>query len=107
MIPKNIQNATIDTQIITMDHDNNVQEEKMNLREAAEDLILQNQTLEALIKGLEGDIEIFKHDEEGKWTPADIVRFTMQLNIMKDKIARNSKAINDLVTKHMAEHSNI
>jgi hypothetical protein len=68
-------------------------------REHIEDLILQNKTLDALIKGLTGDIEIFKNDKEGKWTPADIVRFTMQLNIMKDKKARNLDAINKIIKK--------
>jgi hypothetical protein len=76
-------------------------EEELTPLEKREELVLQNQTLEALIKGLEGDIEIFKNDNEGKWTPADIVRFTMQLNVMKDKIERNSKAINDLITEQM------
>jgi hypothetical protein len=57
-------------------------------RDLIEDLILQNKTLDALIKGLEGDIEIFKKNEEGTWTPADIVRFTVQLNVMKSKKQR-------------------
>jgi hypothetical protein len=69
-------------------------------REEVEDLILQNKTLEALIKGLTGDIEIFKNDKDGQWTPADIVRFTMQLNIMKDKKSRNLHAINEIVKRN-------
>lgn len=69
-------------------------------RELVEDLILQNRTLEALIKGLIGDIEIFKNDNESKWTPADIVRFTMQLNIMKDKKIRNLASINRIIKEH-------
>lgn len=73
-------------------------EESLN-RELVEDLILQNKTMEALIKGLTGDIEIFKNDDEGKWTPTDIVRFTMQLNIMRDKKARNLHAINEIIKK--------
>ncbi len=68
-------------------------------RELIEDLILQNKTLDALIKGLEGDIKIFKDDTEGVWKPADIVRFTMQLNIMRDKKARNLAEINKLIKK--------
>jgi hypothetical protein len=44
-------------------------------------------------------IETFKSDKEGRWTPTDIVRFTMQLNIMKDKKARNLKAINNIIKK--------
>lgn len=68
-------------------------------RELVDDLILQNKTLEALIKGLTGDIEIFKSDKHSQWTPADIVRFTMQLNIMRDKKTRNLTAINEIVKK--------
>lgn len=68
-------------------------------RAAVEDLILQNRTLDALIKGLTADIEIFKKDSEGKWTPADTVRFTMQLNIMRDKKMRNLASINEIVKK--------
>lgn len=78
--------------------------DKQKQQELVEDLILQNQTLEALIKGLTGDIEIFKNDKEGKWTPTDIVRFTMQLNIMKDKKKRNLAAINEIVKQHKLEN---
>ena len=67
--------------------------------ELIEDLLLQNRTLEALIKGLTADIEIFKKDTEHKWTPADMVRFTMQLNIMKSKKERNLAAINEIIKK--------
>ncbi|MEN9880831.1 MAG: hypothetical protein RLZZ308_14 [Candidatus Parcubacteria bacterium] len=69
-------------------------------QEQVEDLVLKNKTLDALIKGLEGDIEIFKNDTEGKWTPTDIVRFTMQLNIMKDKKARNLLEINKIIEEN-------
>jgi hypothetical protein len=69
-------------------------------RDHIEDLILQNKTLDALIKGLTEDITTFKNDTEAKWTPADIVRFTMQLNIMKDKKARNLAEINKLIKEH-------
>lgn len=76
-----------------------------NERELVEDLILQNKTLDALIKGLSGDIEIFKKDKKSKWGPADIVRFTMQLNIMHDKKVRNLAAINKLIKNHKEELS--
>ncbi len=66
-------------------------------REEVDDLILQNKTLDALIKGLTNDIETFKNDKEGRWAPTDIVRFTMQLNIMKSKKERNLKAINAII----------
>jgi hypothetical protein len=72
----------------------------MSEREIVEDLILQNKTMDALIKGLSADIETFKGDKEGRWTPADIVRFTMQLNIMKSKKERNLVAINQFVAKN-------
>ncbi len=74
-------------------------EQKEVDHELVEDLILQNKTLDALIKGLSGDIELFKKDQTGKWKPADIVRFTMQLNIMHDKKKRNLAAINEIIRK--------
>lgn len=77
-------------------------EEKETNRELVEDLILQNKTLDALIKGLSADIETFKQDTEERWTPADIVRFTMQLNIMKDKKTRNLASINKIIKNDTA-----
>lgn len=77
--------------------------EKQKEQETLDDLILQNKTLDALIKGLTGDIEIFKRNEEGTWKPADIVRFTMQLNVMKDKKDRNLAAITNII-KHQHAH---
>jgi hypothetical protein len=74
-------------------------------RELVEDLILQNKTLDALLKGLSGDIETFKKDTEKKWSPADIVRFTMQLNIMRDKKRRNLVAINNIIKKNKEKSS--
>ena len=73
--------------------------EKQKEQEHLDDLYLQNQTLDALIKGLTGDIEIFKKNEDGVWKPADIVRFTMQLNIMRDKKKRNLEAIEAILKK--------
>lgn len=74
--------------------------EKDTSREHVEDLILQNRTLDALIKGLSGDIEILKVDTSKQWTPADIVRLTMQLNIMNDKKVRNLASINAIIKKN-------
>jgi hypothetical protein len=74
-------------------------------REMVEDLILQNKTLDALIKGLNADLETFKEYNEGKGSPSDTVRFTMQLNIMKDKKTRNLAAINALIKQHKEENS--
>lgn len=65
-----------------------------------EDLILQNKTLDALIKGLTADLETFKQNNGGRWTPADTVRFTMQLNIMRDKKSRNLTSINDIIKRN-------
>lgn len=78
-------------------------EEEGAERELIEDLILQNKTLDALIKGLTEDIETFKQDTKGQWTPTDIVRFTMQLNIMKDKKARNLASINNIIKNDTVE----
>lgn len=69
-------------------------------REAVEDLILQNETINALMKGLLDDLETFKKANEGKGSPPDTVRFTMQLNILKDKKARNLAAINEIIKRH-------
>ncbi len=73
--------------------------EKQKVQEELDDLYLQNQTLDALIKGLTGDIEIFKKNEEGVWKPADIVRFTMQLNVMKEKKKRVLEMIQSISQK--------
>jgi translation initiation factor 2B subunit (eIF-2B alpha/beta/delta family) len=75
-------------------------------REVVEDLILQNRTMDALIKGLSGDIEIFKKANGGNGSAPDIVRFTMQLNIMKDKKARNLAAINQIIKDNKKEPHN-
>lgn len=74
-------------------------------REVIEDLILQNRTMDALIKGLSGDIEIFKKANGGNRSASDIVRFTMQLNIMRDKKVRNLAAINKIIKENKELHS--
>jgi hypothetical protein len=74
-------------------------------RETVEDLILQNKTLDALIKGLMADLETFKEYNEGAGSPQDTVRFTMQLNIMKDKKNRNLAAINEIIKQHKEDTS--
>lgn len=74
-------------------------------RETVEDLILQNKTLDALIKGLMADLETFKKYNEGAGSPQDTVRFTMQLNIMKDKKNRNLAAINEIIKQHKEDTS--
>lgn len=72
----------------------------LNDKELVDDLILQNQTINALIKGLEEDLETFKKAKEGEWTPQDTMRFTMQLNILHDKKKRNLNAINDIIREN-------
>jgi anti-sigma-K factor RskA len=67
--------------------------------DTVEDLLEENKTINALIKGLEDDLETFKREKES-WTPADTVRFTMQLNILNEKKKRNLTAINELVKKN-------
>jgi len=69
-------------------------------REYIDDLILQNRTLDALIKGLTEDIETFKTSNDGGPSAPNIVRFSMQLNIMKDKKSRNLAEINKLIKEH-------
>lgn len=71
--------------------------------QTVEDLVFENKTINALIKGLLEDIEIFKKANGGKGSAPDIVRFTMQLNILKDKEKRNLSAINDIVKQHASQ----
>lgn len=73
-------------------------------RELIDDLILQNKTMDALITGLASDIETFKKANGGNGSAPDIVRFTMQLNIMKDKKARNLAAINKIIKEQKNKH---
>lgn len=72
-------------------------------RELIDDLILQNKTMDALIKGLEEDIQTFKNESSEANKAPDVVRFTMQLNIMKDKKARNLTEINEIIKKDKQE----
>ena len=74
-------------------------------RELVEELIFENETINALMKGLSDDIETFKNKKGEEGSAADIVRFTMQLNILKDKKARNLDAINQLVKKNASEQN--
>lgn len=74
-------------------------------RELIEDLILQNRTMDALIKGLEEDIVTFKKINDGHDNAADIVRFTIQLNVMKDKKARNLLEINKIIKENKERES--
>ena len=89
---KNTEATTTDENLTTTD------------RELIDDLILQNKTMDALIKGLTGDIEIFKKANGGNGSAPDIVRFTMQLNIMRDKKSRNLAAINAIIKERKNNH---
>ncbi len=71
-------------------------------KELVEELIFENKTINALQKGLEEDIETFKKANGGEGSAPDIVRFTMQLNILKDKERRNLAAINELIKKNVS-----
>lgn len=70
-----------------------------------EDLVFENKTIHALMKGLEKDIDIFKEANEGKGSAPDIVRLTMQLNVLKGKEKRNLASINEIIKKR-AENKN-
>ena len=87
---------------------NHTEEETLGAqeRELVEDLILQNRTLDALIKGLTEDIETFKTTPSEHSSAPDIVRFTMQLNIMRDKKARNLSSINEIIKKNKENNLN-
>ncbi len=66
-------------------------------KEKVEELIFENKNINALIKGVETDLEILQKENINKSRAADIVRFTIELNILKDKKDRNLKAINKIV----------
>ncbi len=65
--------------------------------ETAEELIFENKNINALIKGVEGDIETLKGENADGSKASDIVRFTIELNILRDKRERNLKAINRII----------
>lgn len=84
----------------------NPSQAEMDEKEVVDDLVLQNQTMDALIKGLSADIEFFKKEPGIYGGAPNIVRFTMQLNIMRDKKSRNLAAINHIIKNHttVGEH---
>jgi hypothetical protein len=72
--------------------------EQKELTEKVEDLVFENKNINALIKGVEEDLEILKKEDiEKGGKSADIVRFTIELNILQDKKRRNLEAINDII----------
>lgn len=85
---------TISTEQIPTDED----------RAIVDDLIFENKTINALIKGLLEDLETFEKANGGKGSPSDTVRFTMQLNILKDKKSRNLAAINDIIKRNKEQN---
>ncbi len=78
----------------------NEKQKEIGSQEKVEDLIFENKNINALIKGVEADLETLKKENEvtgGR--SADIVRFTIELNILQDKKRRNLAAINQLIKK--------
>lgn len=76
----------------------NDKQKEIGSQEKVEDLIFENKNINALIKGVEADLETLKKENEvtgGR--SADIVRFTIELNILQDKKRRNLKAINTII----------
>ena len=71
-----------------------------------DELIFENKNINALIKGVEEDLELLKkEDEEVGGKSGDIVRFTIELNILHDKKRRNVESINSLIQKNK-QHEN-
>ncbi len=76
----------------------NDKQKEIGSQEKVEDLVFENKNINALIKGVEADLETLKKENEvtgGR--SADIVRFTIELNILQDKKRRNLKAINTII----------
>jgi hypothetical protein len=72
--------------------------EQKELAENVEDLVFENKNINALIKGVEEDLETLKREDiEKGGRAADIVRFTIELNILQDKKRRNLEAINQII----------
>lgn len=70
----------------------------INPDEKVEELVFENKNINALIKGVEVDLETLKQEDVEKGgRAADIVRFTIELNILNDKKRRNLAAINSIV----------
>ncbi len=67
------------------------------MNESVEDLIFENKNINALIKGIEDDLETLKKENVDGSKAQDIVRFTIELNILRDKKNRNLAAINKMI----------
>jgi hypothetical protein len=65
--------------------------------EKVEELVFENKNINALIKGVEADLILLQQENINKGRAGDIVRFTIELNILKDKKDRNLKAINRII----------
>ncbi len=66
-------------------------------KEKVEELIFENKNINALIKGVEADLALLQKENVNKERAGDIVRFTIELNILNDKKARNLRAINKII----------
>ncbi len=72
-------------------------QKEVSPEEKVQDLIFENKNINALIKGVETDLEILQKENVNKSRASDIVRFTIELNILKDKKDRNLRAINKII----------
>lgn len=75
----------------------NEEQKEISSQEKVEDLIFENKNINALIKGVEADLDTLQKENINKSRAGDIVRFTIELNILKDKRERNLKAINRII----------
>lgn len=74
--------------------------------ETVEDLVFENKNINALIKGVEEDIETLKGENADGSKASDIVRFTIELNILRDKRERNLAAINKIILSSKPDANN-
>lgn len=75
----------------------NEAQKEVSPEEKVEDLVFENKNINALIKGVEADLVLLQKENINKSRAGDIVRFTIELNILKDKKDRNLKAINKII----------
>lgn len=82
---------------LTYDTLYSMNEEAKTSHEIVEELVFENKNINALIKGVEDDIETLKNENTAGTKAADIVRFNIELNILRDKRERNLRAINRMI----------
>lgn len=84
----------------------NEQQKEISSQETVEDLVFENKNINALIKGVEEDIETLKGENADGSKASDIVRFTIELNILRDKRERNLAAINKIILSSKPDADN-